>query len=134
MMQNIEWFNSLNKPFLNPPSEIFMPVWIFLYITIGLSLFFFLKDGFNKSKIIPSIFFSTQMLLNFIWSPIFFGMQNIRLGMIIIAFMWLFILLTIINFYKHNKTSALLLIPYFLWVSFACYLNFEFLRLNNLFQ
>ena len=133
-MQNIKWFNSLNKPFLNPPSEIFMPVWIFLYITIGLSLIFFLKDGFNKSKIIPSIFFSTQMLLNFIWSPIFFGMQNIRLGMIIIAFMWLFILLTIINFYKHNKTSAFLLIPYFLWVSFACYLNFEFLRLNNLFQ
>ena len=129
-MQNIEWFNSLNKPFLNPPSEIFMAVWIFLYFTIGFSLIFFLKDGFNKSKIIPSIFFTTQMLLNFIWSPIFFGMQNIRLGMIIIAFMWLFILLTIINFYKHNKTSAFLLIPYFLWVSFACYLNFEFLRLN----
>lgn len=130
MMKNMEWYNNLNKPLFNPPSEIFMPVWIFLYITIGLSLIFFFKDGFNKSKIIPSIFFSTQMLLNFIWSPIFFGMQNIRLGMIIIAFMWLFILLTIINFYKHNKTSAFLLIPYFLWVSFACYLNFEFLRLN----
>ena len=130
MMQNMEWYDNLNKPLLNPPSEIFMPVWIFLYITIGLSLIFFLKDGFNKSKIIPSIFFSTQMLLNFIWSPIFFGMQNIRLGMIIIAFMWLFILLTIVSFYKHNKISAFLLIPYFLWVSFACYLNFEFLILN----
>ena len=129
-MQNTEWFNSLNKPLLNPPSEIFTPVWIFLYITIGLSLLLFLKDGFNKTKIIPIIFFSIQLLLNFIWSPIFFGMQNIRLAMIVIALMWLFILLTIIAFKQHNKTSAMLLIPYFLWVSFACYLNFSFLRLN----
>ena len=110
-MKNMEWYNNLNNPLFNPPSEIFMPVWIFIYITIGLSLIFFLKDGFNKSKIIPSIFFSTQMLLNFIWSPIFFGMQNIRLGMIIIAFMWLFILLTIVSFYKHNKIAAFLLMP-----------------------
>ena len=129
-MQNMEWYDNLNKPLLNPPSEIFMPVWIFLYITIGLSLIFFLKDGFNKSKIIPSIFFTTQMLLNFIWSSVFFGMQNILLGLIVVLLMWLFILLTIISFYKHSKTSAFLLIPYFLWVSFACYLNFEFLRLN----
>ena len=130
MMQNTEWFNSLNKPLLNPPSEIFTPVWIFLYITIGLSLLLFLKDGFNKTKIIPIVFFSIQLLLNFIWSPIFFGMQNIRLAMIVIVLMWLFILLTIIAFKQHNKTSAMLLIPYFLWVSFACYLNFSFLRLN----
>lgn len=130
MIRNTEWFNSLNKPLLNPPSEVFTPVWIFLYITIGLSLFFFLKDGFNKKKIIPIIFFSIQLLLNFIWSPIFFGMQNIRFAMIVIALMWLFILLTIIAFKQHNKTSAMLLIPYFLWVSFACYLNFSFLRLN----
>ena len=130
MMQNTEWFNSLNKPLLNPPSEIFTPVWIFLYITIGLSLLLFLKDGFNKTKIIPIFFFSIQLLLNFIWSPIFFGMQNIRLAMIVIALMWLFILITIIAFKQHNKTSAMLLIPYFLWVSFACYLNFSFLRLN----
>ena len=129
-MQNTEWFNSLNKPLLNPPSEIFTPVWIFLYITIGLSLLLFLKDGFNKTKIIPIVFFSIQLLLNFIWSPIFFGMQNIRLAMIVIVLMWLFILLTIIAFKQHNKTSAMLLIPYFLWVSFACYLNFSFLRLN----
>ena len=129
-MQNTEWFNSLNKPLLNPPSEIFTPVWIFLYITIGLSLLLFLKDGFNKTKIIPIVFFSIQLLLNFIWSPIFFGMQNIRLAMIVIALMWLFILITIIAFKQHNKTSAMLLIPYFFWVSFACYLNFSFLRLN----
>ena len=126
----MEWYDNLNKPLLNPPSEIFMPVWIFLYITIGLSLIFFLKDGFNKSKIIPSIFFTTQMLLNFIWSSVFFGMQNILLGLIVVLLMWLFILLTIVSFSKHSKTSAFLLIPYFLWVSFACYLNFEFLRLN----
>lgn len=129
-MRNMEWYNSLNKPFLNPPSEVFTPVWIFLYITIAFSLLLFLKDGFNKTKVVPIIFFCGQLLLNFIWSPIFFEMQNIRLAMIVIAFMWLFVLLTILTFKKHNKTSAILLIPYFLWVSFACYLNFNFLRLN----
>ena len=127
----MQWYNSLNKPFLNPPSEIFFPVWTILYILIFASLIIFIKDGINKEKIFPLILFIIQMFLNFSWSAVFFGMQNILAGFIIIILMCFFILLTIISFYRHSKLASILLIPYFLWVSFALYLNFEYLRLNT---
>lgn len=126
----MEWYNALNKPFLNPHAEIFLPVWTILYITIFASFIIFIKDGINKEKILPLILFSFQMILNFSWSNVFFNMQNIKAALVILVFMWVFILLTIITFYKHSKLSAILLFPYFLWVTFAFYLNFEYLRLN----
>ncbi len=129
-MQNMEWYNSLNKPFLAPPSSVFAPVWTVLYIMIALSLIMFLRGGMNKSKAVPLIFFIIQMLLNFAWSPVFFNMQNIGLALVIIIFMWLFTLLTIIFFFKHSKAAALLLVPYLIWISFAFYLNFGYFLLN----
>lgn len=129
-MENIDWYNSLNRPFLNPPSEIFMPVWIILYIMISASLMLFLRGNFHKEKILPLTYFSLQMILNFSWQGVFFGMKNIQGAFIIAVLMWIFIIFTIITFFKHSKLSAILLIPYLLWVTFACYLNFEYVRLN----
>ena len=129
-MQNTEWFDSLNKPFLAPPDWLFTPVWIVIYIIIAASLFIFLSGGMTKEKRIPLIFFLTQLALNFAWVPVFFGMQNITGAFIIIIFMYIFLILTIITFFKHSKTASLLLIPYLLWISFAAYLNFGYLVLN----
>ena len=129
-MKNIEWFDSLNKPFLTPPDWLFTPVWIVLYIMIASSLFIFLSSGITKEKHIPLVFFFTQLALNLAWSPVFFGMQNITGAFIIIIFMYIFLILTIITFFKHSKTASLLLIPYLLWISFAAYLNFGYLVLN----
>ena len=124
------WFNSLNKPFLAPPDWVFAPVWIILYIMIAISFFVFLKSNSEKKKTVPLIFFFLQLLLNFAWSPIFFNMQNILGALIVIIFMWIFILVTIILFLRHSKLSAILLIPYLIWVSFAFYLNFGYYVLN----
>ncbi len=129
-MQNMEWYNSLNKPFLAPPSSVFAPVWTILYIMIALSLIFFLKGGMNKDKTAPLIFFIIQLALNFAWTPVFFGLQNIGLALIIIILMWLFTLLTVIFFFRHSKIASLLLIPYLVWISFAFYLNFGYFVLN----
>ena len=129
-MQNLEWFDSLNKPYLNPPDWVFMPVWSILYAMIILSLFLFLKGGLYKGKRLPLFFFIAQILLNFSWTPVFFGLQNIFAAFLIIFLMYIFIILTIITFYKYSKISALLLIPYLIWVSFAAYLNFAYLVLN----
>ena len=129
-MENMTWFDSLNKPFLNPPDWLFTPVWTALYILMGLSLVFFLSSGMNKSKILPLIFFVTQLVLNLAWSPVFFGAQNILGALVIIVFMWLFTVLTINSFLKHSKLAAALLIPYLIWISFAFYLNFGFYVLN----
>ncbi len=129
-MQNMNWYDSLNKPFLNPPEWIFTPVWIVLYIMIGLSFFLFLKGGIKKEKRLPLTFFLIQLALNLVWSPIFFGAQNISLAFVVIILMYIFLLLTIITFFKHSKLASILLIPYLFWLSFAGYLNFSFLVLN----
>lgn len=131
MMKNMDWFHTLKKPEFAPPDWIFGPVWAILYIMIFLSLVFFLKTGGLKYKILPITFFIIQLLLNFSWSYVFFDLQNIYLALIVIAFLWLTLLITIITFYKHSKIAAWLLIPYFLWVSFASYLNFRYWQLNG---
>ena len=129
-MQNIDWYNSLNKPFLTPPDWIFTPVWIVLYILIISSFLLFIKDGITKEKRVPLTFFLIQLLLNFSWPFIFFGLQNLLGGFIIIVLMCIFLWLTIITFFKCSKLASFLLLPYLLWISFAIYLNFSYLVLN----
>lgn len=129
-MKNMEWFHSLNKPFLNPPDWVFTPVWTILYIMMAISFILFIKGGMNKQKRLPLIFFIVQLLLNLAWMPVFFWMQSILGALIIIVFMWIFTLLTIIFFFRHSKMASLLLIPYLIWISFAFYLNFSYYVLN----
>lgn len=133
ILQNLNWYNTLTKPLLTPPSWVFAPAWTILYVMIFTSLVLFLKVGGLGSlnqKVLPLTFFTLQMMLNFSWSPIFFGMHKIKLAFVVICLMWVLILATIITFYQHSKPASILLIPYFLWVSFATYLNFELMRLN----
>ena len=131
MMKNMNWFHSLKKPEFAPPDWIFGPVWSVLYVMIFLSLIFFLRTGGLRYKILPITFFIIQLLLNFSWSYVFFNLQRIDWALIIIALLWITLLITIIMFYKYSKIAAWLLVPYFLWVSFASYLNFGYWRLNN---
>lgn len=129
-MQNLNWYHTLNKPFLTPPDWIFAPVWSVLYLMIFISFILFLKSKNTHSKIIPTVIFLIQLFLNLIWSPIFFGLEKPKAALLIIVFLWISILVTILSFYKHSKIASFLLIPYLLWVTFAVYLNFEFCRLN----
>lgn len=129
-MRNMQWYNSLDKAPLSPPDWVFAPVWTILYITIAISLFLFLKTGINKEKILPLILFSIQMLLNFVWTPVFFGMQNIRGAYIILVLLIIFLILTITSFFKFSKAAAYLLIPYLLWSAFAAYLNYMIMVRN----
>lgn len=125
------WYNTLNKPFFNPPAWIFGPVWTLLYIMMGIALFLvWEKETQRQKKRKALLFFGLQLVLNAIWSPVFFGLRSPALGLIIIVFLWISILLTIINFYKLSKTATGLLVPYFVWVSFAAVLNFSIWQLN----
>ena len=130
IMYNTSWFNLLNKPFLNPPSYIFTPIWIILYGLLLVALILYSIKPTHKNKFRGYIYFVFQMLLNLAWSPTFFGMQNITLALIIIVLMDIFALMVIINFYKISKLSGAILIPYFLWLMFATYLNTGYLFLN----
>lgn len=128
-MYNSQWYNNLTKPIFAPPDSIFTPAWVFLYLTVFTSLaLYILKPADGKKS--GYVYFVVQLGLNFAWSPAFFMMQNMALGLLIIIFMAIFTILTIREFYKVSKTSAFLLIPYLLWIIFATYLNIGYLVLN----
>jgi tryptophan-rich sensory protein len=129
-MYNSVWYNNLIRPFLAPPSYIFTPVWIVLYLSIIIALILYITSFSIKDKKIGYIFFTIQLILNLIWSPIFFGMQNILLALIIILLMDVFLVLTIKKFYSISKLSGLILIPYLIWILFATYLNIGYFVLN----
>lgn len=131
------WYVTLAKPILNPPSWVFGPVWTILYALMGISLYLVLQQGHEKenvktvisSKVAVKIFF-VQLLLNAIWSIIFFGLKNTGLALFDILAMWLAIVTTIFTFYKISKPASYLLLPYLAWVSFATYLNYSIWILN----
>ena len=129
-MLNYSWFLTLNKPLLSPPAWVFAPVWTILYISMGIALFLYAQKYEYKSKTKGYVLFFTQLLINFAWTPVFFGLQNIALALIIIVLLDISILLTILEFTKISKAAGRLLIPYFIWTMFATYLNIGILFLN----
>ncbi len=125
------WYETLNKPSFTPPPWIFGPVWIILYLMMGFALFQVWKEGFkNKTVRIAIIIFIIQLIFNTAWSIIFFGLNSIPGGLVTIVILWVLIVLTIVRFIKISKTAGILLIPYFLWVTFAAVLNFYIYNLN----
>lgn len=129
-MQNYEWYNSLVKPENSPPKWVFAPVWTILYLMIFISLIIFVKDSSFKPKLLPILIFGVQIGLNLSWSPVFFGMKDIKGAFIIVCLLVVFISLNIYTFYKTSPLAAILLVPYFLWTSYATYLNYQFMRSN----
>ena len=125
------WYADLQKPLFNPPNWIFAPVWILLFTLMGISLYLILKENLNDNTVkIGIAIFSFQLILNIGWSFLFFSLQNILYALFEIIILWFAILLTISQFWKINKKSSYLLIPYLLWVTFAAILNFAIWRLN----
>jgi len=121
------WYITLIKPSFNPPSWVFGPVWTILYLLMGISLYLVWIKRYDKKAFTV---FGIQLFLNALWSVLFFGLQNPLFAFIEIIFLWAAILITIIYFYRINKISAYLLIPYILWVSFAAVLNISIVLLN----
>lgn len=124
------WFTTLNKPFLNPPNFIFAPVWTLLYIS--LAVFYWLVDREQYSPKINEIkrLFIWQLVLNFLWTPVFFGMQNILAGLIVLLIIDFLVLRIIKLTFKINKLCVLIILPYFCWLLFATYLNISLFILN----
>ena len=148
------WYKALSKPSFNPPSWIFGPVWTILFILMGISLYLvwskkwhvknelrykkkkawnslsqkFLSGTWQKVNIV--LIFATQLVLNVLWSFIFFGAHNPGVAFFELLMLWFAILFTIVNFYRISKAAAYLLIPYILWVSFAGILNYFLWMLN----
>ena len=126
------WYMAIKKPGFTPPGWVFGPVWILLYIMMGIALYIVWRSSsVHASKTMALVVFGIQLVLNALWSFAFFYLQNPKAGLIEIIILWIVILVTILLFYQIRKGAALLLLPYFLWVTFAAFLNYSIWMLNK---
>jgi benzodiazapine receptor len=126
------WYTTLQKPSFNPPSWLFGPVWTVLYLLMGIAAYLVWTRGWSASGVKTALaVFVVQLILNSIWSILFFGMRLPRWAFVEILFLWAAIAVTIFMFSKLSQAAALLLVPYILWVSFASVLNYFLWRLNS---
>ncbi|MCL9809307.1 tryptophan-rich sensory protein [Flavobacterium sp. HXWNR70] len=127
------WYSTLEKPFFNPPNWLFAPVWSSLYILMGIALgIVWSKYQKNNAEVKNALqVFVFQLLLNALWSLLFFGLKNPLLAFIEIILLWLVIYEAIKSFRKIDGLASKLLIPYLAWVSFATILNGSIWYLNR---
>lgn len=123
------WYATLVKPALNPPNWVFGPVWALLYISMGVAAYLVWRDG-KQGKVLALGIFLVHLVVNGFWSYIFFGTQSIMGGFITIVILLSLIGILFVLFKRHSTWGAALVIPYFMWVAFATYLNTMLLVLN----
>jgi benzodiazapine receptor len=126
------WYRTLQKPSFSPPNWLFGPVWTGLYVMIAIAAYLVWqrRDDNSFYKTTRTIYF-VQLLLNFLWSIVFFGMHQILGALIIIVLLLASIAALIYRFNHYSKVASFLLVPYILWVSFASALNFYIYLLNR---
>lgn len=125
------WYAGLEKPWFTPPNWLFAPVWLTLYTLMGISLYWIWQKGPSKENVRSALLvFFGQLVINAIWSIVFFGLQSPFYALILVAMMWTLILLTIYMFYKIDKKAGLILVPYIAWVTIASLLNYFVWVLN----
>ncbi|QOR36537.1 tryptophan-rich sensory protein [Clostridium sp. 'deep sea'] len=127
-----DWYMSLNKPSFTPPSSVFAPVWTFIYILMGISLFLVWRQNTDIYYVRQALkLFFLQLFLNLAWSFAFFYLQSPFLALLIILLLLISIWYTIKAFKTVSKPAAYLLYPYLIWVSFAAILNAAIWWLNR---
>jgi len=125
------WYATLEKPAFTPPNSVFAPVWITLYLLMAIAVFLIWRKGLDE-KVLRRAFliFWGQLIINILWSVVFFGLKSPLAGVITIIILWFAILLTLITFFKNSNVAGGLLVPYIVWVSIATYLNVGIWILN----
>ncbi|PWB53302.1 MAG: TspO protein [Candidatus Methanoperedenaceae archaeon] len=126
------WYATLIKPSFAPPNWVFFPVWTTLFVMMGISLYLVWRNGLEDKQVKKAlVIFAVQLILNVLWSAVFFGFRSPSGALVEIFVLWISIVFTIRIFMKVSRTAGLLLLPYLIWVSFAAFLNFMIWRLNS---
>ncbi len=126
------WYAGLKKPAFTPPNSAFGPVWITLYLLMGIAVFLVWREGLSQAGVTAAfIVFWVQLVLNILWSVIFFRLKSILGGMVMILLLWIAILVNIIMFFGVSPIAGGLLIPYIIWVTIAANLNAQVWILNR---
>jgi tryptophan-rich sensory protein len=125
------WYPTLAKPSWNPPDAVFGPVWTVLYFMMAVAAWLVWRRG-SEAEVVPAMTtYFAQLVLNVLWSLIFFGLRAPGWAVLDIVILWVAIALTIAHFGKVSRAAAWLLVPYLVWVTFASVLNITIWRLNT---
>lgn len=126
------WYHLLDKPFFTPPDYVFAPVWTILYLFMGVSAFMVMRQGLDKDNVQYALsFFILQLMLNGIWSFMFFTMRSLFFAFVELVVLLGALLLTYMAFRRISVWAGYLLIPYIIWVIFAGALNLSIAILNH---
>lgn len=128
-----DFYQTTQKPPLSPPAWVFPVVWSILYVLMAVSF----AIVFTKRKHEPQMkrnavnIYALNLFFNFFWSIIFFDFNAYLLAFVWLLLLWLIVFVTLLNFYRTDKTAGLLILPYLVWITFAGYLNFGVWVLNG---
>ncbi len=123
-------YQSFNKPLLSPPPAVFGAVWTALYILMGIALYRIRVLPESKEKSAAVSFFALQLAANFIWPLLFFAMQMYCFSAVWLGLLLVLLTVSVIYFFRLDKTAGILMFPYLLWCIFALYLNVGVCILN----
>lgn len=124
------WYHILNKPAFTPPNFVFPLIWTLLYVFMGFAAWLvwrLRKTGYRFAL----FFWGIQLILNALWTPVFFGEQELFYGLIVMGILWLFVFMTTALFLKQSKLAGFLMLIYLAWISFASILNFMIWNMNS---
>jgi tryptophan-rich sensory protein len=125
------WYASLAKPALTPPNAIFAPVWTVLYVLMAVAAWLVWRRAGLGGAAVPLALFVVQLVLNALWSYLFFGLHRVDIAFFDIVALWLAILVVMVLFWRKDWRAGALMLPYLVWVGFASYLNFALWLLNG---
>ncbi|WP_298921914.1 TspO/MBR family protein [uncultured Roseobacter sp.] len=121
------WYRGLNKPWFTPPDWVFPVTWITLYVCMSVAG---ARVALLEGSGVALAFWSLQIALNGLWTPVFFGLKNIRLGMGVVGLLWFAVLSCLLAMWQLDAVAGLLFVPYLIWVSIASALNAGVWKLN----
>jgi translocator protein len=125
------WYAMLAKPDWLPPKSWFGPIWVTLYVLMGVAVWIIWRERYHRGRSTAVSAYVIQLLLNGLWAPVFFGLKNIGAGLFDIVAMLLAIGWTMREFGRVRALAAWLLVPYFLWVCIATAMNFALWKMNQ---
>jgi len=125
------WYPAIAKPSWTPPAWIFGPVWTVLYVMMAIAAWLVWREPGRQGTKRALGLFALQLALNAAWSPLFFGLRSPAAGLVDIVALWIAITATVEAFRRVSAVAATLLVPYWLWVSFATALNAAIWHLNR---
>ncbi|WP_299968806.1 TspO/MBR family protein [uncultured Roseobacter sp.] len=122
-----QWYRDLDKPWFTPPDWVFPLTWTVLYICMATAG---ARIALLEDNAVAMGLWAVQIAFNGLWTPVFFGLKNIRLGMAVVLVLWATVFAAMVAMWQIDVVSGLLFVPYLVWVSIAAALNAGVWRLN----